>query len=725
MVKNSVKTHNEKKKGRKEKLKSNKKFSLKTRDGAIRLFCLFLALILVSSCFARFVQTDFGKLKVEQIIIDARGAQLTAELYYPVGTSSKDLYPGIVITHGGGCTYETSRIWAEELARRDFVVLNVSAYGAGMSEQPMYDENDQGVEGLNGDLTPMGLIDAKNFLSSLSFVDSTRIGMAGHSMGSRRTGYAAVMDCGYFTLNDRLVNVLHDDFGQEFTADEINTDANKLAAARLNADQLAHFNSLAKEVEDDYNRELQAVCLIGGDGKIITPMQTVTVAGHEVLRNCRVNMGLLNGDFDVNYFNYGSRDTTRQAWGTGDEDVQLETWYDMDDVVGRSTILGKLYETSVADNAALADGLNARNMKIIIRNNETHSANFFSVDTTSDLVKYFEQALQYNRGNLSDANTAPLDSSNNIWYLRSAGNIIAMLSMIGMVVALAAIIFKTKTYEVCVCEVSVNAAPKKGVLWALSVLTVALTGIAMYMTNKNGFFLYNPGPFLPLGRTATMTMYFLLSLTVVSVIMLAVNVIISKKQNGTTGLAALNIGIKPTNILKCAGAALLLLCAAYGSLMVVDYFFGQDYRSWMTVFGRMKCEYWFIGLKYAIFVLPMYIVMGAAVNYGARTDIPEWKDTLITIIVNSAGVWILCLINILIAKTAYDGTLFSSFICSYQFNVFVPITVFLARKLYKMTGNIWTGAVLNTCLVVWSMMCTLGINDIYNGQFVLGNFFNI
>ena len=121
----------------------------------------------------------------------------------------------------------------------------------------------------------------------------------------------------------------------------------------------------------------------------------------------------------------------------------------------------------------------------------------------------------------------------------------------------------------------------------------------------------------------------------------------------------------------------------------------------------------------------MYIIMGMAVNFSHRTDIPEWKDTLISIIVNSAGVWIICLINIFIAKTSYDGTLFSSFICSYQFNVFVPITVYLSRKLYRMTKSIWSGAMLNSCLVVWSMACTLGINDIYHGQSVISNFFNI
>lgn len=703
-----------------------KSFNFTTREGCRKLFVLFLLLILISSCFARMVQTDFGRIKVERITIDARGAELDAELYYPAGTTSKDLYPGLVITHGGGCTYQTSRIWAEELARRDFVVLNVSAYGAGSSAQPDYDENDQGIETFNGDLTPMGLLDAKRFLSSLAFVDSERIGMAGHSMGSRRTGYAAVMDCGYLSLNDRLVNILYDSFGQTFSEEEISQDAYALAEARLNDDQLQHFNDLANLAVEQYNQELQAVCLIGSDGAKITPKQPVFVGGYEVMRNCQVNFCVLNGDFDTGYYNYPMRDTTMEAWETNGQEVALEEWYILDDISNQSSTAGQIYQTSSASNEALANGLAARTTRIIIRNNETHSKNFFSNATTRDLVKYFEQALKYNRGDLGSSAAAPLDSHNMIWGWRALGNIIAMVSMICMLIALAGLIYTSPRYADAVVEEPLDkAAPDKKLTLVLSIVTVVLTAIAMYMTNKNGFRLYNPGPFLPLGRTATLTMYFLISLTVVSIIMLAVNIVLSKKNGGKTGLEYLHVGMPIRKILKHVGVGLLLLCAAYGSLMVIQYLFDQDYRSWMTVFSTMKGEFWFIGLEYAIFAFPMYIIMGAAVNYSTRTDIPAWKDDLIAIIVNSAGVWIICLINILIAKTNYDGTLFSSFICSYQFNVFVPLTVFLARKLYRMTKTIWVGATLNTCLVVWSMMCSLGINDLYHGQSAISNFFNI
>ena len=704
-------------------------FTCKTKAGSKRLLALCIVLILLGSLFARFIQTDFGRIKVEQIAIDSRGAQLTAELYYPAGTTSKDLYPGIVITHGGGCTYMTSRIWAEELARRNFVVLNVSAYGAGLSEQPVYDENGQGIETFNGDLTPMGLIDAKNFLSSLTFVDSNRIGMAGHSMGSRRTGYAAVMDCGYYTLNDRLVNILYNTFGVQLTEEEIYTSADSLAEQYLSAEQLAHYQDLAEAETNNYNQELQAICLIGSDASVVNLMETVSVAGYDVQRNCQVNMCLLNGDFDTGYYDFGSRDTTKESWHTGGEDVVLETWYSLDDETMTSQMLGKIYETSVADNAALDQTLTDRAARIIVRNNETHSKNFYSVDTTTDLVKYFEQALKYNRGDLVGGSATPLDASNNIWMWRSLGNIVAMFAMFGMLVALASLFFKSEKYACCVCsETGADTKPapvNKALFWGFGVATVVLSFIAVYMTNKNGFGLYNPGPFLPLGRTATLTMYFLLSLTIMSVVLLAANILISKTSRGVTGLRSLNIAMNAVSILKSILVGLVLLCAAYGSLMVIEYFFGQDYRAWMTAFSDMKADFWFIGLKYAIFIFPMYIIMGASVNYTVRSDLPEWLDTLIAIVVNSLGIWLCCLINIVLAKTSYDGTLFSSFICSYQFLLCVPITVYLSRKLFRMTHNIWTGATLNTCIIVWSMMCSLGMNDLYIGQNMLGNFLNV
>ena len=206
------------------------KLNIKSKDGCKRLLALFAVIIFLSSLFAQLISTDFGKVKVENISIDARGALLSGDLYYPAGTSTQDKLPCVIVAHGGAISHTCMRGISEELARRGYVVLNVSAYGAGVSEQPPYDEIGVGKDEYSVMATPAGMLDVLAFARTLEFVDQTRVGMTGHSMGSIRTGACAVADCGYFTLNDLLINILYEEFGQTFSAEEIYDDANALAA---------------------------------------------------------------------------------------------------------------------------------------------------------------------------------------------------------------------------------------------------------------------------------------------------------------------------------------------------------------------------------------------------------------------------------------------------------------------------------------------------------------
>ena len=176
-------------------------YNLNSAKGCKRLALTLIALIVLFSLCAQLLTTDGGRIKVEKITIDARGAALEGELYYPVGTTDEDSYPGVVIVPGAGNIYQMLRCYAEELAHRGYVVFSINAYGSGASETPVYNENDQGILEYNIFGTPMGCLDAVNFMRGLEFVDKENIAVMGHSQGSRRSGYAAQMDCGYFTLN--------------------------------------------------------------------------------------------------------------------------------------------------------------------------------------------------------------------------------------------------------------------------------------------------------------------------------------------------------------------------------------------------------------------------------------------------------------------------------------------------------------------------------------------
>lgn len=609
-----------------------KKLTLKTKEGCLKLTAIFIVVLMLSALIARAFQNDFGKIKVEQVTFDSRGAAINAELYYPVGTNDTDSLPGIVVTHGGGCALGVTKGIAAELARRGFVVLNVSAYGTGLSDQPDYDESGQGKDGFDMLKATNGVYDSVCFLKTLRFVDKTRIGAVGHSMGAIRTFSAARLYAGYYSLNDIMLNILYNTFGLEITEEQLDVDADSIAAEMLNSDQLEHYNSLKESEAAKFDTRIKAAVPLGVSTDLLlgTGKATVNVAGHEVLRSIQTNIAYVSGNYDV-------------VWG------------------------------------------------------------------------------------FTDSATVPLATSSQIWAWRAVFNFVAMLAMFGLLLSVGSLILKTKKYGVCVCSVENAARPdtNKAVYWAVGLFTVVVTFVAIYLANIHGIMLYDPGMNLPLGRGAALLIYFLLIVAGGSLVALVFNVVLSLKKTGKTGLANLNFRMPVLSGLKCLAFSIILIIVGYTALAVSEYFFGQDFRLWMISLSDMKVEWWTLGLRYALILFPLYLVISSSVNYTIRRDIPEWKDTLITVIINSAGIWLCCLVNYILARTSFDGALFSNFQSSYQYVLWVPITVYLARKMYNLTKNVWTGALLNTFIITWSIMSSLGVNDTFWGQHWVGNFFNI
>lgn len=697
-----------------------KKLSLSTTDGCKRLLALCLILILVFSCGARVIATQGASIKNERIKIDARGALLDGELYYPAGIDDQAQLPAVIVTHGAGCTHRVMNGISLELARRGFVVFAFSADGTGNSEFPKRDEIGAGEENYNARETPGGLVDALEFVRTLKFVDQTRVGMIGHSQGSRRTSYAASLDTGYYTLNDILINVLYDTFGQAFTAEEIGQSADELAKARLNADQLAFYEELKAQKTQQYNTRLKAALIVGGDAPQVSPMQTVTVGGIEVRRNAQVNLGLIIGDYD-SYIKYPSYDTTLEAWHSATP-VEAETWYGVDDVNGVSQQLGTITDTSVADNAQLLEAINAREARLVCFNAETHGRNFFSTATTADVVKYFEQTLCYNNGELLDASTKAIDAKQSVFVWRELLNGLAMLAMLAMLLPLAGLLIKTKFFAPCKQqEAAEEVAPFNGKLyWIFGGVMVVITFLAILITNR----IFNPFlpsyAVLPIFFNWWVTFMYLGFMGLASIILLAVLYWLDKK-NGRNGFAALRVKMPVKSVLKSILLAACLVTAAYVSLNVIEYLFNEDYRFWCTIFTDMKVEYWWLAFKFAVLIFIPVLLINMVTNYTLRKDIPEWKDTLLTVLFGTLGVWLCCGLNYLVLHAG--GAAVCNWNSAYGMLLLVPATTYLSRKIYKVTGNVWLGALLNAFLIGWCTVSTNGYNS-YVAQSLMSIFFH-
>ena len=690
-----------------------KKLTFKTADGCKKILAICLILVFLGSFFARLVNTDFGKVKIEQYKIDARGATIDGEMFYPAGTSSDDSLPCIIFMPGTASTFSTVRHFCVEAARRGYVALAVSGYSIGLSEQPKNDVLGPG---------SYGQYDVLEYVRSVTFIDQTRIGLAGHSMGGGSTSLLIAKDCGYLSYNDRLINILCEEFGQSFTAEEINQNAEVLAASRLNEDQLALFMFKASEIRQFYDTRVKSAMILGATFED-TPLETVLVGGHEVQRNVQCNICQLFGEFDSDcVFGHTSDTVKEELYIT--EDVQIGKWYSIDDVSSSSTILGDFGELTVINSPELAQAFDDRSVRLTLSNPESHSKTIFSLSSTADFIDYFSQALDYNNGNVSEG-AVLTPGSNQIWNIGRAGNFIAMLAAIFMVFPLLKLLLCLKLYKSAEGAVAIpeNNAVPKGYYWIFLLLTAVVTLFACKYAQGPAGFIHNR--YFDFTFTSGATIIYIVAMGALSLVLLILKVIFAKKQNGGAGLEPLNLKMSFKGVALSWLLAFILIAVLYNSLLIVDYLFKEDYRLCMLTLTGMKVEYWFKAAKYAIvFVIP-YFVMSACINYNLRTDIPEWKEDLIAVIMGSIGVWILCIINYFVSKKTGDEYLFSSFISTFQFNLWVPIVLYILRKMYRITRSNWTGAVFCSCLVSWSLASTVGAHSSYIGQSWLSIIFNI
>ena len=692
------------------------KFTNKTVDGAKRLFALLVVLILLFSFLAHMFATNFGRVKIEQINIDARGALLDGELYYPVGTSDESSLPAVIVTHGAGCTHKGMNSYCIELARRGFVVFAFSANGSGISEFPKRDEIGAGEQDYNARNTPGGLHDALEFVRTLKFVDQTRVGMMGHSQGSRRTSYAASLDVGYYTLNDILINVLYEEFGQKFTEDEITQDAVALAEERLNEAQLAHFNDIRAEKTAHFDTRLKAALVVGGDAPQVSPMQTVVVGGFEVRRTAQVNLGLIIGDYD-SYIGYPAAETTLESWHS-DETVTAETWYAIDDVAATGEQLGGFTQISITDNEALHAAIEGRAARVVCFNPEQHATNQISVRSVTDAVKYFEQTLAYNNGELLADGAQPINASSTIFFAHEVLNGLAMICMALMLVPLMVMLLSLKTFaQVKVVGAETKTSFDKKKYWLFGGLMVVIGFAVILMTNR----IFNPFlPYfeiLPLFFNWWVVFMYLGFMGLVAVAFLAIFYVQDKKSG-----RPVNFGLKASgkSVLRSLFLSICIIAAAYISLDVIRYLFGEDYRFWNNVFGVMKVEYWWVALKFAVVIFLPQLAINVLTNYTVRTDIPEWKDTLFTVVFSTAGVWLCCMLNVIMLHSG--GAALCNWNSAFALVLMLPLTTYLSRKLYKLTGSVWTGTILITFLISWATVSSIGYNT-YIGQSVWSTFF--
>lgn len=168
----------------------------------------------LSMGFASMVQTGFGDIDVSTWYIETEDGIIGYKLYIPAGVSADNPAPAVLLLHGYQNDKETNAAYSIELARRGIVAFSVDEYGHGSTTIPMRERgwtyysgrdytksisgptrfltlsNFSTLDFFNDDISAgikdssMGGVIAYQFLQSFDFVDESRMGVTGHSMGT-------------------------------------------------------------------------------------------------------------------------------------------------------------------------------------------------------------------------------------------------------------------------------------------------------------------------------------------------------------------------------------------------------------------------------------------------------------------------------------------------------------------------------------------------------------
>ncbi|MGV8026508.1 MAG: alpha/beta hydrolase [Anaerolineaceae bacterium] len=216
------------------------------RKQAIWLIVLVL-IISFSVVMSYTIERDFGNVSVNTIkIVADDGYILTAKLYRPKSATSENPLPAVLNLHGYQNDKDVNETFSIELARRGFVVLAPDSLGHGDSQG--------GLNNMGWFADPtyaMGNEDALAYLIELPFVNSSQIGVMGHSMGGMTTvklpalfpdNVKAVIQIASSAGSPELPNLLmlqarYDEFvgfrENQLRTEELNSSETRLAALGL------------------------------------------------------------------------------------------------------------------------------------------------------------------------------------------------------------------------------------------------------------------------------------------------------------------------------------------------------------------------------------------------------------------------------------------------------------------------------------------------------------
>lgn len=638
-----------------EYLRKNKK--------SLLMLVIVLAVILVSSFFASMIQSAGYKVRVTDLrdatnsgyLIDEETGQATTTevngkvvsgiLFMPKDASASNKKPAVVLTHGYLNNRELQLQNAIELARRGFIVLTIDREGHGN----YLPTSDKGSAMMN----TSGMYDSAKYLYNLPEVDKSRIGISGHSMGGYTTAATLMQDANVGIISAGLMQGWDSFMGAGADV--------SVGILKAMDDEFFFGSKFADGTESICREYLQSV----GAAKFV---------GASYTEGDKSSIDIKSGGIYVN--------------------GQLTTTSDDGSAVGQP-------------------------FRVIYEANEIHPLNHFSVESAGYLVDFFYKAFGTPDGNDFIA------GGNQIWWIKEAFSTVGLAAFFVLIFPVVSLLLTLPCFaslrkkEELDLDADLPSIKKGGLCGITSTVTYFASGLACmlfggFILNKAylewGPRIFPQGTYFPQDTTGSVAGWAVIcaafGLTVMGVMWL-VKAIVAKvaSSKGKETLAVGNpfacarIGI--ADFLKTIFLAIVVIALLYLVVFINWEIWVVDFRIWTFDVKPFMIEIVPAISRYIPWFFAYYAV-SAIGNAGYRLkDLPEWATIAINAFFNAAGVLLVILIQYITFRSTgvlWQPEMNLGYIVVFPMVAVLAIATIISRIIYKKTGNIWLGAMINAIL---------------------------
>jgi dienelactone hydrolase len=323
----------------------------------------------------------------------------------------------------------------------------------------------------------------------------------------------------------------------------------------------------------------------------------------------------------------------------------------------------------------------------------------FSTEAIGDAVAWMQATLKGGKD---------IPASNQIWYWKEIGTLIAMIGMVLFLFAIGGYLLKTNYFKGLI-EAPAAAKPATGWGWWVGAVITILLPIPVYLWawsfNDKG--IAKNSWLLPQAITTTI-MFWAVVVAAISVILLLLWHFLSNRKKGGSfaayGFTWKGKGLQLGKVGKSFLLALIAVFAAYLTLVFSAWAFTTDYRIWVFAIKPMSIFHFGIFLRYLIPFAFYFVIIGMVIHGELRRHSGAWAQTVVNILLLIGGYILFFLfqyIPLFSGKTMPIADAHLPTVLLFQYIPIFIIVGLVSTYFFRKTGHIFVGSFINAMLITW------------------------